>query len=77
MLDSIDSSVNGDGAEFRGSIVSAVVSAGEVVVHTESEVRGIFVVLKSRNHPDGFRNELLITGLTDHGKLYTLTASPS
>jgi hypothetical protein len=38
-------------------------------------VRGILALLRSRSHPDGFRYELLITRLTDHGKSYVLTAS--
>jgi len=75
MLDSIDSMVNPDGAEFHGSIVSSVISGDEVVVHPEAEVRGVFAVLRNSSHPDGFRNELLITGLTDGGKSYVLTAS--
>jgi hypothetical protein len=75
MLDSIDSSVNPDGTEFRGSVVSALASEGNVVIHRESEVWGILALLRSRSHPEGFRYELLITGLNDHGKSYALTAS--
>jgi|SRR5215472_2947038 len=75
MLDSIDSSVNADGTEFRGTVVSGLVSSGELVIRSGSEVRGILALLRSRSHPDGFRYELLITGLTDHGKSYALTAS--
>lgn len=75
MLDSIDSTVNPDGTEFHGSVVSALASEGNVVIHRESEVRGILALLRSRNHPEGFRYELLITALNDHGKSYALTAS--
>ena len=75
MLDSIDSAVNADGAEFRGTVVSGLTSSGELVIHTGSEVRGILALLRSRSHPEGFRYELLITGLTDQGKSYALTAS--
>lgn len=75
MLDSIDSAINADGTEFRGTVVSGLVSSGEVVIHPESEARGILALLRSRSHPEGFRYELLITSLTDHGKSYTLTAS--
>lgn len=75
MLDSIDSASNADGTEFRGTVISGLVSSGEVVIHPESEVRGILALLRSRSHPEGFRYELLITSLTDHGKSYTLTAS--
>ena len=75
ILDSIDSRRNEDGTEFRGSIASAIVSGEQVVVHTDAEVRGLLVVLRSKSHPEGFRNELLITGLVDHGKTHALTAS--
>jgi hypothetical protein len=75
MLDSIDSGVDRDGAEFHGSIVAPIVLAGDVIVHPEAEVRGLLVLLRSRNHPEGFRYELLVTGLTDRGKSYDLTAS--
>jgi hypothetical protein len=75
ILDSIDSSVNRDGSEFHGSLASAVVSGDEVVVHSDAEVRGLLVLLRSRSHPEGFRYELLITGLTDAGRSYALTAS--
>jgi hypothetical protein len=75
LLDAIDSNAEHDGAEFHGSIVSAIVSGNEVVVHPDSDVRGLFVLLRSASHPKGFRYELLITGLTDHGKSIALTAS--
>lgn len=75
MLDSIDSAVDADGTEFHGLVVSGLVSSGEVVIHPGSDVRGILALLRSRNHPEGFRYELLITNLTDHGKSYALTAS--
>jgi len=75
MLDSIDSAINSDGTEFHGTVVSGLASSGEIVIHPESQVRGILALLRSRSHPEGFRYELLITSLTDHGKSYTLTAS--
>jgi hypothetical protein len=75
ILDSIDSDVNRDGSEFRGLVVSPLVSRDEVVIHTDAEVRGLFALLRSRNHPDGFRYELLITGISDGGKTFQLTAS--
>jgi hypothetical protein len=75
MLDSIDSAVNADGTEFRGTVVSGLTSSGELVIHPQSEVRGILALLRSRSHPEGFRYELLITRLTDQGKSYALTAS--
>jgi hypothetical protein len=75
ILDSIDSDVNRDGTEFRGSIVSSIISGNEIVIHSDSEVHGLLVLLRSRTHPDGFRYELLITSLTDRGKAIALTAS--
>jgi hypothetical protein len=75
MLDSIDSTVDRDGSQFRGSIVSPLISGDRVVVHSEAEVHGLLALLRSRSHPEGFRYELLITGVVDHGKSYTLTAS--
>ncbi len=75
MLNTVDSSVDRDGAQFHGIVVESVAAGNEVIVHSESEVRGILVLLRSRNHPQGFRYELLVTGVTDHGKNYALTAS--
>jgi hypothetical protein len=75
ILDSVDSRVNHDGSRFHGSMESAVVSGDEVVVHSDAEVRGLLVLLRSQSHPEGFRYELLITDITDGGKSYTLTAS--
>src|SRR5438552_3621549 len=62
-------------AAFRGTLVTPLVSEGEVIVHSEAEVRGLFVLLRSKTHPEGFRYELLVTGLTDRGKSFDLTAS--
>ncbi len=75
MLDAIDSGVNRDGAKFRGEIVSPVLSGKETVIHPDSEVTGLLALLRSRNHPEGFRYELLITRVSDHGKSYVVTAS--
>jgi hypothetical protein len=75
MLDSIDSTVNRDDSPFRGSIASPLTSGGRIVVHSEAEVHGLLALLRSRSHSEGFRYELMITGLVDHGKSYTLTAS--
>src|SRR5260370_32414631 len=66
MLDSIDSTVNRDGCPFRGSIVSPLISGDQIVVHSEAEVHGLLALLRSRTHPEGFRYELLITGVIDH-----------
>lgn len=75
VLDSIDSDLTHDGAEFRGTVVTPVLSHEEVLIHADADVRGLFALLRSRNHPEGFRYELLITGITDGGKLFQLTAS--
>ena len=75
ILDSIDSNVDRDGAPFRGVVVSSVIAGKVTVLHSDAEVRGIFALLRSRNHPQGFRYELLVTGINDSGKNYDLTAS--
>lgn len=75
MLSGVDSNVDRDGSEFHGEVVESVSAGRRVVVHPESEVRGILVLLRSRNHPEGFRYELLVTSLKDHAKTYDLTAS--
>ena len=75
MLDSIDSAADRDGAEFHGMLAAPLVLGGEVIIRSEAEVRGLLVLLRSKSHPEGFRYELLVTGLTDRGKSYDLTAS--
>ena len=75
LLDSINSTVDHDGAPFHGAVVAPVLLGNEVVVHAESQALGLLALLRSRSHPDGFRYELLITSVTDHGKSYVLTAS--
>jgi hypothetical protein len=75
LLNGVDSSVDHDGSEFHGAVVDSVLAGDKVIVHAESEVRGILVLLRSKNHPEGFRYELLVTSLTDHEKTYDLTAS--
>lgn len=77
ILDAIDSDLTRDGAQFRGVVVAPLASKDDVIIHADAEVRGLFALLRSRNHPDGFRYELLITGITDGGKLFQLTASMS
>jgi len=56
-------------------VVSDLSLGDGVIIHADSEVRGLFVLLRSKSHPDGFRYELLLTELIDHGKSYPLTAS--
>ncbi len=75
MLNGVDSGVDRDGSEFHGEVVESVSAGSKVIVHPESEVRGILVLLRSKNHPAGFRYELLVTSLTDHAKTYDITAS--
>ncbi len=74
LLDSVDSAVNRDGFRFHGVLVSPVASGDQVVVHADAEVRGLLALLRSASHPEGFRYELLVTSLVDHGEAYTLTA---
>ena len=75
LLESIDSSVDRDGLEFRGSLVTPLAFGNEVLVRSDAEVRGLLVLLRSKSHPEGFRYDLLITNVTDNGKSYDLTAS--
>jgi hypothetical protein len=75
MLDSIDSAVDRDGAEFHGTLAAPLVLEGETIIRSEAEVRVLLVLLRSRSHPAGFRYELLVTRLTDRGKSHDLTAS--
>lgn len=74
MLDSVDSGANRDGTPFHGLLVSSLISENRVLVHSEAEVRGLLALLRSSSHPEGFRYELLLTGLVDRGEPYTLTA---
>jgi hypothetical protein len=75
LLDGVDSGVDRDGSEFRGEVVESILVEDKIMIHPESEVRGMLVLLRSRNHPEGFRYELLVTSITDHAKRYDLTAS--
>jgi hypothetical protein len=74
LLDSVDSAADRDGSAFRGLIVSSVARGDRVVIHSDAEVRGLFALLRSASHPEGFEYQLLITGLVDRGQAYTLTA---
>jgi hypothetical protein len=75
MLNGVDSSVDRDGSKFHGEVVDSISAGSKVIVHPESEVRGMLILLRSKSHPEGFRYELLVTSLTDHTKTYDLTAS--
>jgi hypothetical protein len=74
LLDSIDSAADRDGSAFRGLIVASVAWGDRVVIHSDAQVRGLFALLRSASHPEGFEYQLLITGLVDRGQVYTLTA---
>jgi hypothetical protein len=77
LSEGIDSGINRDGSEFRGEIVAPVVSekGGSTVIRAGAEALGLFVLLRSRNHPEGFRYELLLTQIVDGRVSYDLTAS--
>jgi hypothetical protein len=75
ILEPIDSATNRDGSEFRGFVTVPVESPAGVVIHADAEVKGLFVLLRSKSHPDGFRYELLITEINDSGRSFRLTAS--
>lgn len=75
LLRGVDSSVDPDGSAYHGEVVDSVSAGSKVVVHSELEVNRILVLLRSKNHPEGFRYELLVTSLRDHEKTYDLTAS--
>lgn len=77
ILRPIDSAVDRDGSEFHGWVVSDLSLGDGLVIHADSEVRGLLVLLRNQSHPEGFRYELLLTELTDHSKSYPLTASLS
>jgi hypothetical protein len=76
LLNGIDSGVVRDGAEFRGELAAPVYSENhQLLFHADAQIHGLFVLLRSRNHPEGFRYELLATSLSENGKSYELTAS--
>jgi hypothetical protein len=75
ILDPIDSTTERDGSEFRGVVVSSVVSGVETVLRSDSKASVLLALLRDRNHPEGFRYELFVTNVRDHGKSFDLTAS--
>jgi hypothetical protein len=75
LLSPVDSDTTQDGSEIRGVVNSPVVSGDQIVVHSEAEAEILFVVLRNRTHPQGFRYELLVTKVIDGGKSLDLTAS--
>ena len=76
IVDSIDSAQDRDGSAFRGLLVSSIVSDG-TVIHADAEVRGLLVLLRSKDHPEGFRYELMVTAIVEDGVSYPLTATLS
>jgi hypothetical protein len=75
LLDPIDSQTEEDGAAFQGVLVSPVEQNDHVVIGANAEAHGLLALLRSRQHPEGFRYELLVTSLVDGGKSYVVTAS--
>ena len=75
LLNAIDSRVDQDGSEFQGVLVSPLEQNNHVIVGANAEVHGLFALLRSRQHPEGFRYELLVTNVVDGGRSYVVTAS--
>jgi hypothetical protein len=75
LLDAIDSRVDQDGSAFQGVLVSPLEQNNHVVVGANAEVHGLFALLRSRQHPEGFRYELLVTNVVDGGRSYVVSAS--
>ena len=75
ILDNIDSHVDQDGSAFQGVLVSPLEQNNRVVLDANAQVRGLFALLRSRQHPEGFRYELLVTNVVDGGRSYVVTAS--
>jgi hypothetical protein len=76
LVDGIDSTTEADGAAFRGALDSPLLdSHNAVLADKNAQVRGLMVLLRSRAHPEGFRYELLLTGLGIGGKMQDLTAT--
>jgi len=74
LLDAIDSASLRDGSAFRGLIVSSVEREDRVVIHPNAQVHGLFALLRTASHPEGFQYQLLVTSLIDGGQSYILTA---
>jgi hypothetical protein len=75
MLESVDSRTEQDGSQFQGVLVSPVEQNNHVVIGANAEAHGLLALLRSRQHPEGFRYELLVTSLVDGGHSYVVTAS--
>ena len=76
LLRTIDSEVDRDGSEFVGTLAAPLLSdKNQVILAANAEVYGLFALLRSARHPEGFRYELLVTRIKQNGKTYELTAS--
>lgn len=75
LLDNIDSSVDQDGSAFQGVLVSPLEQNNRIVLGANAQVNGLFALLRSRQHPEGFKYELLVTNVVDGGRSYVVTAS--
>lgn len=75
LLNTIDSHVDRDGSAFQGILVSSLEQNNHVILAANAEVHGLFALLRSKQHPEGFRYELLVTNVVDGGKSYVVTAS--
>lgn len=75
ILESIDSRVDQDGSSFQGVLVSPLEQNDRVVLDANAQVNGLFALLRSRQHPEGFKYELLVTNVVDGGRSYVVTAS--
>ena len=75
ILENIDSRVDQDGSAFQGILVSPLEQNNRVVLGANAQVNGLFALLRSRQHPEGFKYELLVTNVVDAGRSYVVTAS--
>jgi len=76
LLDGVDSNTEADGTPFRGILEAPLADGRNTALAQErAEVRGLLVLLRSRAHPEGFRYELLLTGVSVRGKIQDLTAT--
>jgi hypothetical protein len=75
LLDTIDSHIDQDGSAFQGVLVSPLEENNHVILGANAQVHGLFALLRSQRHPEGFRYELLVTTVVDGGKSYVVTAS--
>lgn len=75
LLDRVDSRTEEDGSAFDGVLVSSLEENNHVVIGANAQAHGLLALLRSRQHPEGFRYELLVTNIVDGGKSYVVTAS--